>query len=244
MIPASYESLWEYQERCKDAGSCAAVPCKGCTSPAKTKTIPKFTAEIEVNVMPASAKPELKIVSFKTPKDMEKWLAKNHDKSPGIWLRMFKKDSGKKSVNWQEAVVESLCYGWIDGQSKSYDDESWLQRFTPRRAKSIWSKKNTDHIERLTALGKMKPAGLAHVEKAKADGRWAKAYDSPASMQVPDDFMKALAKNKTAKAFFESLSKANKYAIAWRLQTAKKPETRAKRMKMILEMLKKGEKFH
>src|SRR5271155_4098650 len=194
--------------------------------------------------MPPSAKPDLKIISFKTPTAFEKWLAKNHTKSNGIWLRMFKKDSGKKSVNWQEAVVEALCYGWIDGQAKPYDAESWIQRFTPRREKSTWSKRNTDHIERLTASGRMKPAGLAQADKAKADGRWAKAYDSPANMQVPDDFLKALAKNKTAKAFFESLNKTNKYAIAWRLQTAKKPETREKRMRSILEMLSKKEKFH
>jgi uncharacterized protein YdeI (YjbR/CyaY-like superfamily) len=139
---------------------------------------------------------------------------------------------------------EALCYGWIDGQLNKHDDISWLHKFIPRGAKSIWSKRNTDHTERLIMLGKMKPSGLHEIEKAKADGRWAKAYDSPAEMKASDDFITALSKNKKAKTFFESLNRANKYAIAWRLQTAKKPETREKRMKTILEMLAKGEKFH
>jgi len=189
-------------------------------------------------------KPDLQIIHFKTQKELEKWLDKNHNKSDGIWLRFFKKDSGTKSIGWLDAVEAGLCYGWIDGQAKGYDEQSWLQRFTPRRARSSWSKKNREHVERLTSLGRMKPSGLAQVEKAKADGRWEKAYDSPANMQLPEDFLKALAKNKKAKAFFDSLNRANKFAIAYRLQTAKKPETRAKRMKMILEMMKKGEKFH
>ena len=184
------------------------------------------------------------VLSFKTPNAFEKWLAKNHDKINGIQLRFFKKESGEKSITYKEAIDEALCYGWIDGQANKYDAVSWIQKFTPRRQRSIWSKKNTENIERLTALGKMKPPGLAEVENAKADGRWSKAYDSPSQMQIPDDFMKLLSKNKKAKAFFESLNKANKYAIAWRLQTAKKPETREKRVKLILEMLSKEEKFH
>ena len=187
---------------------------------------------------------KLNILSFKTASAFEKWLAKNHDKVDGIWLRLFKKDSGEHSVTYKQAVDEALCYGWTDGQVKSYDEKSWIQKFTPRRSKSIWSKKNTENIDRLTSLGKMRPAGLAEVEKAKADGRWTKAYDSPGKMQMPADFIKQVSKHKSAKTFFESLNKTNKYAIAWRLQTAKKPETREKRMKAILEMLLKGEKFH
>jgi uncharacterized protein YdeI (YjbR/CyaY-like superfamily) len=187
---------------------------------------------------------EKEILTFKTSNAFEKWLAKNHNKATVIWLRFFKKDSGKASITYKEAVDEVLCYGWIDGQANKYDDESWIQKFTPRSAKSIWSKKNTENIERLTALGKMKPSGLAEVERAKADGRWAKAYDSPKEMQIPDDFIKELSKNKKAKAFFETLNKTNKYAIGWRLQTAKKPETKEKRIKTIIEMLSKGEKFH
>ena len=187
---------------------------------------------------------EKEILAFKTSNAFEKWLAKNNNKTTIIWLRFFKKDSGKASITYKEAVDEALCYGWIDGQANKYDDESWIQKFTPRSAKSIWSKKNTENIERLTALGKMKPRGLEEVEKAKADGRWAKAYDSPKDMQVPEEFIKELSKNKKASAFYETLNKANKYAIGWRLQTAKKPETKEKRIKMIIEMLSKGQKFH
>ncbi len=199
----------------------------------------QFTANMKM-----ADKPEYEMISFKTAKELEKWLAKNHAASKGIWLRLFKKESGEKSVTYNEALDEMLCYGWIDGQIKKYDDRSWIRKFTPRGSKSIWSKKNTDHIERLTKLDKMKASGLSEVEKAKADGRWLKAYDSPIEMKMPEDFIKLLSKNKTAKTFFESLNKANKYAIGWRLQTAKKPETREKRMKMILEMMDKGKKFH
>ena len=187
---------------------------------------------------------EPKILTFKTSNAFEKWLAKNHYKVTVTWLRFFKKDSGKAGITYKEAVDEALCYGWIDGQANKYDDESWIQKFTPRSAKSIWSKKNTENIERLTTLGKMKPSGLEEVERAKADGRWAKAYDSAKDMQVPDEFIKELSKNKKARAFYETLNKTNKYAIGWRLQTAKKPETKEKRIKMIIEMLSKGQKFH
>jgi uncharacterized protein YdeI (YjbR/CyaY-like superfamily) len=184
------------------------------------------------------------ILSFETPGAFEKWLAKHHSKVNGILLRFYKKESGKNSITYKEAVDEALCYGWIDGRGNKFDDESWIQKFTPRGARSIWSKKNTDNIERLTSLGKMRSPGLEEVEKAKAGGRWAKAYDSPKDMQLPDDFMKALAKNKKAKAFFETLNKTNNYAIGWRLQTAKKPETKEKRIKAIVEMLSKQQKFH
>ena len=194
--------------------------------------------------MKTSENKELKVLSFKTPNAFERWLAKNHDKVNGILLRFYKKDSEKESITYKEAVDEALCYGWIDGQANKFDDESWIQKFTPRGARSIWSKRNIDNIERLTTLKKMKPAGLDEVAKAKADGRWARAYDSPKEMQIPDDFMKALSKNKKAKTFFDTLNKTNKYAIGWRLQTAKKPETKEKRIKTIVEMLSKEQKFH
>ena len=194
--------------------------------------------------MQTSENKEMKVLAFKTPNAFEKWLVKNHNKVAGIWLRFFRKDSGKGTITYKEAVDEALCYGWIDGQANKYDNESWIQKFTPRGPRSIWSKRNTVNIERLTSLEKMRPPGLEEVEKAKADGRWAKAYDSPKDMQLPDDFMKQLFKNKKAKAFFETLNKTNKYAIGWRLQTAKKPETKEKRIKMIVEMLSKGQKFH
>ena len=182
--------------------------------------------------------------SFASASAWEKWLAANHAKSDGVWLRFFNKESGEKTVTYAEALDEALCYGWIDGQKQKFDDNSWLQKFTPRRARSIWSKRNVEHIERLTNEKRMKPAGLKAFEDAKNDKRLAAAYDSPSNSTTPDDFLKLLEKNEKAKAFFDSLNKTNKYAITWRLQTAKKPETRDKRMNIILEMLAKGEKFH
>jgi uncharacterized protein YdeI (YjbR/CyaY-like superfamily) len=194
--------------------------------------------------MHTTEKNEPEVLSFKTLKAFQEWLAKNHGLPVGIWLRFCKKGQREKTITYQEALDEALCYGWIDGQLKRYDDQSWIRRFTPRGEKSIWSKKNTAHAERLITARKMKPRGLVEVERAKADGRWLMAYDSPRNMEIPADFLKALSKNKNALKFFESLNKANRYAIGWRLQTAKKPETREKRMKSILAMMAKGEKFH
>lgn len=148
------------------------------------------------------------------------------------------------TVSYAQALDVSLCFGWIDGQKKPYDESSWLQKFTPRRPKSGWSKKNTEHAERLIKSGEMTAAGLKEIDAAKADGRWKAAYDSFGNSKVPDDFLKELAQNKKAKAFFDTLSKANLYSIAYRLQTAKKPETREKRKKMIIAMLAREEKFH
>jgi len=196
------------------------------------------------NVNKTTALKDFKIIPFKSPKEWERWLHKNHKLSEGIWLKFFKKDSGIKTITYSQALDEALCYSWIDGQLKSYDEKSWIQKFTPRQSKSIWSKRNTENVNRLVKLGKMKAAGLTEVEKAKSDGRWQKAYDSPGKMTLPKDFLKELSKDKKAKAFFEGLNKANTYAIAWRLQTAKKPEIREIRMKLILEMLSKGVKFH
>lgn len=184
------------------------------------------------------------IKAFKSAEALETWLAANHIKSDGIWLQIFKKDSAIKTVTYDEALDVALCYGWIDGQKNKHDENSWLQKFTPRRSKSVWSKRNKEHIARLIKAGKMKSAGLKEVERAKADGRWEQAYDSPSNMKVPGDFLKALAKNKKSEAFFKTLNKANTYAIAWRLQTAKKPETRERRMKALLEMIAKGQKLH
>jgi uncharacterized protein YdeI (YjbR/CyaY-like superfamily) len=182
--------------------------------------------------------------SFASANAWEKWLAANHATSDGIWLRIFNKDSGKKTVTYAEALDDALCYGWIDGQKKKCDSDSWIQKFTPRKTRSIWSKRNIEHIERLTNEKRMKAAGVKAVEDAKKDGRLDAAYDSPSNSATPDDLLEHLEKNKEAKAFFDSLNKANKYAIIWRLQTAKKPETREKRMNIILQMLAKGEKFH
>lgn len=190
------------------------------------------------------SKPELPIISFKSQKAWANWLAQNHSTSSGIWLRLFKKKSGVASVTYAEALDEALCYGWIDGQLDKYDEKSWRRKFTPRRPKSVWSKRNIEHVNRLSKAGKMKSSGRKEVEAAKADGRWEKAYDSPSAMQVPEDFLQELSKHKKAQLFFETLNKADTYAIAWRLQTAKKPETRARRLQAILAQLKKGEKFH
>lgn len=187
---------------------------------------------------------ELPIVFFKEPAEWEAWLEKNHSASNGVWLKFYKKISGLQSVKYDEALDVALCYGWIDGQLKKFDSDSYVQKFTPRRTKSIWSKRNVEHVTRLEKDGRMRPSGQKAVELAKADGRWKVAYDSPANMGVPEDFLSELAKNKNAFEFFESLTKANKYAIAWRLQTAKRVETRTKRMQTILEMLGRGEKFH
>jgi uncharacterized protein YdeI (YjbR/CyaY-like superfamily) len=184
------------------------------------------------------------VAAFSSAKKLELWLAKNHAKSNGIWVRFFKKNSDVPSVSYDEALDAALCIGWIDGQLKKYDEESWLRKFTPRRPKSVWSKRNREHVERLTRAGKMQTAGLEEVEAAKQDGRWKAAYDSPSKMVIPDDFLKELAKSERAKAFFETLNRANVYAIVWRLQTAKKPESRQKRLKTILAMLAKGERFH
>jgi uncharacterized protein YdeI (YjbR/CyaY-like superfamily) len=184
------------------------------------------------------------IIEFKTSKAFETWLIENHANSNGFWLKIFKKDSGKKTINYAEALDVALCYGWIDGQKLSFDEQVWLQKFCPRREKSIWSKINIGHIERLINEGRMKPAGLNAVDKAKANGSWEKAYDSPSKMTIPEDFLKELSKNKKAESIFMGLNKANLFSIGFRLQTAKKQETKEKRMKGIIEMLSKGEKFH
>jgi uncharacterized protein YdeI (YjbR/CyaY-like superfamily) len=186
----------------------------------------------------------LPVISFESSSQWEKWLVENHTQQNGVWLRIFKKDSGVASVTYAEALDEALCYGWIDGQKNKYDERSWLQKFTPRRKKSIWSKINTQHVERLIESGKMKEAGTKEIEAAQQDGRWQQAYDSHKNMTLPEDFLYQLEKDPKAKVFFETLNKTNKYSIAFQLQTAKKPETREKRMKVILEKLAKGEKFH
>ena len=186
----------------------------------------------------------MKTMSFASSRDFRAWLSKNHRQSDGILLRIYKKDSALRTVTYAEALDQALCFGWIDGQKRPSDKQSWLQQFTPRRRNSGWSKTNTQHAERLIATGEMTPAGLREMTAAKADGRWDAAYDSFSNAAVPDDFLKELARNKKAKAFFETLNKTNLYSIAYRLQTAKKPETRESRMRGIIDKLARGEKFH
>jgi uncharacterized protein YdeI (YjbR/CyaY-like superfamily) len=187
---------------------------------------------------------EYPVVAVDTQKAWSQWLRRNHTSTDGVWLRFFRKDSGRQNLTYEQALEEALCYGWIDGQAKPNDDISWLQKFTPRRPRSVWSKRNRDRVARLITEGLMKPAGLKVIQAAKEDGRWDKAYDSPAQMKVPSDFLAALKKDPEAYRFYKTLNKANTYAIAWRLQTAKKPETRARRMTSLLAMLARGEKLH
>jgi uncharacterized protein YdeI (YjbR/CyaY-like superfamily) len=187
---------------------------------------------------------DLPVVMFEHKQDWADWLDKNHAESPGLWLRLAKKASDLKSVSYNEALEVALCYGWIDGQKKSYDEASWLQKFTPRGPKSIWSKINTEKAEKLIKSGHMKPAGLKAIEDARQDGRWDAAYDSQRGSTVPDDFQAELDKNAQAKAFFATLNSTNRYAILFRIQTAKKAETRAKRIQEFIRMLENHEKLH
>lgn len=181
---------------------------------------------------------------FTTARAFETWLAKSHDKAAGVWLLLAKKNGGEKSVTYVEAVEVALCYGWIDGQGKAVDEQFSKQRFTPRTKRSVWSKINTERAERLIKEGRMRPAGQAEIDRAKTDGRWAKAYASPSKMTVPDDFAAALKKNKRAAAAFETVNAANRYAFLWRIHDAKKPETRAARIEKFVGMLERGETLH
>lgn len=188
-------------------------------------------------------KPEYEIIAFKDAATWRHWLNENHAKVDGVWLKIYKKATNTPTVSYAEALEEALCYGWIDGQKKGYDEVSFLQKFTPRRARSMWSKRNIEHITRLTKQGRMMPAGLAEVERAKEDGRWAAAYDTPSEMTIPDEFFAELKKHPVAQTFFATLNKANTYAIAWRLQTAKTEETRKRRQDKIIALLDAEQKL-
>lgn len=185
----------------------------------------------------------LPIKHFRNAATWEKWLAA-HAGDKGAWLKIAKKDSGVASVSYAQALDVALCHGWIDGLKRSCDERFFLQRFTPRRPKSLWSKINITKIEGLVASGRMQAGGLREVEAARADGRWDAAYDSASRSTVPDDLAAALEKNRKAAAFFETLDKTNRYAVLWRVQTAKKPETRAARIGKLVAMLARGEKIH
>jgi uncharacterized protein YdeI (YjbR/CyaY-like superfamily) len=200
----------------------------------------------QLTVMPRESdfmpKPDTsKIVPFKSPKDLSLWLQANFFSESELWVKIFKKGSGVPSVTWNEVVIETLCWGWIDGVKKSLDDQAYLQRITPRRIRSSWSKRNTEHIERLIIEGRMEEPGLVHVRAAKADGRWENAY-SVSEMRVPADFMAALDSRPKAKQFYETLTKSNRYAIAYGLESAKKPETRQRRFQKFMDMLIREEK--
>ena len=186
----------------------------------------------------------LPMLPFDSASDWRGWLDTHHAQAAGLWLKIAKKSTSIPTVSYAEALDEALCYGWIDGQKRSYDEQYFLQKFTPRRPKSIWSKVNIEKIAALTAAGRLMPAGLAAVEAAQGDGRWAAAYDSPSASTVPEDLLQALDLNPKAKDFFETLNKTNRYAITWRLQTTKKPDIRAARIAAFVAMLERGEKLH
>ena len=174
---------------------------------------------------------------FTTAADFEKWLESEHDKSDGLWLQIAKKDSGKSSVSYHEALDIALCFGWIDGQRKALDAEYFLQRFTPRRKRSPWSVVNVEKVQKLIEAGKMREAGMKEIERAKADGRWEAAYLPQSKITIPDDLQAALDANPAAHEFYNTLSSQNRYAILYRLQSAKKPETREKRLREFMAML-------
>ena len=185
--------------------------------------------------------PEL---SFASKADFEAWLEEHHASSDGIWIRFAKKGSGIASVVYAEALDVALCFGWIDGQTRRLDETHYLQRFTPRRARSPWSKRNVGKATALVESGDMRPAGLAEIERAKADGRWDAAYDGPRTMEVPPDLQAELDADPEAAAFFATLSSTNRYAILYRLHEAKRPETRARRLEKFVGMLRRRETLH
>jgi uncharacterized protein YdeI (YjbR/CyaY-like superfamily) len=187
---------------------------------------------------------DLPVHLFATRPDLEAWLGDNHGSSSGIWLKIAKKGSGVESVNYAEALELALCFGWIDSQKRGFDDAFFLQRFTPRRPRGKWSQINRAKAEELIAAGAMRPSGLAEVEAAKADGRWDAAYAGQRAATVPEDLKRELDRNGAAREFFARLDSANRYAILYRLQEAKKPETREKRLRKFIAMLERGEKIH
>lgn len=193
---------------------------------------------------PVTGKDGRPILAFASPEAWEDWLEREHATSDGVWVKFAKKGSGVASVLYAEAVDIGLCYGWIDSQALSLDERFYLQKFTPRRARSNWSRVNRDKVALLTKEGRMKPAGLAQVELAKQDGRWEAAYASPANAEVPKDLQKALDAHPKAAEFFATLSKSNRLAILYQLQDAKKPETRTRRLDKFVAMLERGEKLY
>ncbi|MCD7034058.1 YdeI/OmpD-associated family protein [Metabacillus sp. GX 13764] len=186
----------------------------------------------------------LPLLLCSTQDDWGKWLDENYEQPKGIWLKIAKKNAAEASVSYQEALEEALCFGWIDGQKKSFDEEYYLQKFTPRRKRSVWSKVNREKAEKLLAAGKMKQSGIKEMEAAKADGRWEAAYAPQSNFEIPEDFQTELTKNSEAKAFFETLNKRNKYAMCYRIQSAKKAETRQARIRQFVEMLNNKEMLY
>ncbi|MGU3779101.1 YdeI/OmpD-associated family protein [Burkholderia metallica] len=183
-------------------------------------------------------------LTFASQTEWENWLGQNGGASTGVWLRLAKKGADLRTVTYEQALESALCHGWIDGQKRAGDDICWLQRFTPRSAKSSWSKLNTDRAEALIAAGRMRPAGMSEIEKARKDGRWQAAYTSASNSTVPDDLQAALDAHPKAAKFFATLNSRNRYAILYRIQNARKPETRARKIAEFIDMLTRGETFH
>jgi uncharacterized protein YdeI (YjbR/CyaY-like superfamily) len=192
----------------------------------------------------AATKPDLPVIAFPDADEWDQWLAKSHATAPGLWMKIAKKSAPSPTLGYAAALDVALTWGWIDGQKDSFDEHHWLQKFTRRGARSGWSKVNREHVARLDAAGRMKAPGEAEVERAKRDGRWEAAYDSPSRATVPDDLARELAKHKRAAALFAELDSANRYAILYRVHTAKKPETRARRIEQLVAMLAKGDTLH
>jgi uncharacterized protein YdeI (YjbR/CyaY-like superfamily) len=189
----------------------------------------------------------LPVISFESAAAWESWLEAEHASSPGVWLKIAKKGRGPDApatVCYADALAGALCFGWIDGQKGRLDDDYWLQRFTPRKPGGRWSRINTDSAARLIEAGRMRPAGLAEVERAKADGRWAAAYEPQSGIAVPDDLAAGLAGNESARAFFETLNGVNRYAILYRIGNAQRPETRARRIAKYVAMLAEHKKIY
>ncbi len=191
-----------------------------------------------------SDQPDLPVLAFADAAEWESWLAREPAASNGLWLKFAKKASGVPTVSKPEAIDAALCHGWIDGQLKPFDENFWLIRFTPRRPKGKWSAINCKRAEALIEEGRMRPAGLAEVERAKADGRWEMAYQSQGNITMPDDLQRALDDNESAKAFFGTLDSANRYSVLYRVHTAVKPETRARMIERLIAMLARGETIH
>ncbi len=187
---------------------------------------------------------ELPTVLFAGPAELEAWLEENHADSPGLWLKIAKKGTEPPSVTYGEALEVALCFGWIDSQKRGHDESHFLQRFTPRRPRGRWSKINREKAEALIEATAMRPAGLAEVEAAKADGRWEAAYEGQRTAKVPDDLRRELDAHPAAREFFANLDSANRYAVIYRLDDAKKPETRERRLRKFVAMLERGEKIH
>lgn len=206
--------------------------------------LPQKTAKKREQRAKPPPKAELAILQFATPLALDRWLKREHASSPGVWLRLIKKSSTTRGIDYPQALEVALSWGWIDGQTKRYDAESWLRKFVPRGARSIWSKINRDKALALIAAERMHPPGLEQVRRAQADGRFAAAYDSPRNAKPPMDFAQALAASPRAAAFFQTLNGANRYAVLFRIQAPKKAETRERKIRELVAMLERGEKIH